>query len=164
MELPIGVFAIAISTVIFPLISKNAAAGDWENLALSYRKGMRLILVINVPAAAGLMVLALPIIRLLFQRGQFHATDTALMTPVLVVFAVGLPFFSFVNLVLRAFYAQKDTTTPMHAALISFIVNLVLSLALMNSLGTVGLALASNIAIVVQAAYLQWHLSRKLGG
>lgn len=164
MELPIGVFAVAISTVIFPLISKYAAAGDWKNLATAYRKGMRLILVINVPAAVGLVVLATPIVRLLFQRGAFHANDTAMMQPVLIVFALGLPFFSFVNIVLRAFYAQKDTATPVRAAVISFVVNLGLSLVLMRSLGTVGLALASNFAVVVQAWYLQTRLARKRAG
>lgn len=161
MELPIGVFTVAISTVIFPLISKYAAAGDWPNLGNTYRKGMRLILVINVPAAVGLMVLATPIIRLLFQRGAFTAESTALVQPLLVVYALGLPFFSFVNMVLRAYYAQKDTRTPVRAALISFIVNLVLSFVLMGPLGTVGLALASNVAIVVQAVYLQQRLVRK---
>lgn len=164
MELPIGVFAVAVSTVVFPLISKHAAAGDWKSLAASYRKGMRLILVINIPAAIGLVVLATPIIRLLFQRGEFRAEDTQLMAPVLIVYALGLPFFSFVNIVLRAFYAQKDTRTPVHAALLSFGVNLVLSLALMQPLGTVGLALASNVAVVVQAIYLQTRLARTREG
>lgn len=160
MELPIGVFAVAVSTVVFPLIAKHAAAGDYANLALSYRKGMRLILVVNVPAAVGLIVLAAPIIRLLFQHGEFSAEDTALMEPVLATYALGLPFLSFVNLILRAFYAQKDTRTPVRAALISFFVNLGLSLALMKPLGTVGLAIAGNVAIVVQAWYLQRALSR----
>ncbi|MBL9211331.1 MAG: murein biosynthesis integral membrane protein MurJ [Opitutaceae bacterium] len=164
MELPIGVFAVAVSTVVFPLIAQHAAAGDWRSLALSYRKGMRLILVINIPAAVGLLVLATPIIRLLFQRGEFRAADTALMQPVLVVYALGLPFFSFVNIVLRAFYAQKDTRTPVHAALLSFVVNLGLSLVLMRPLGTVGLAVAGNVAVVVQAVYLQSHLARKREG
>ena len=161
MELPIGVFTVAISTVVFPLISKYAAARDWDNLGKYYRKGMRLILVLNVPAAVGLMVLATPIVRLLFQRGAFGADDTAAMRPVLVVFAVGLPFFSFVNLVLRAFYAQKDTKTPVRAAAMSFLLNLALSIAFMRPLGTVGLALASQIAIAAQAWYLQAHLARK---
>jgi putative peptidoglycan lipid II flippase len=164
MELPIGVFAVAISTVVFPLIAKYAAAGDWTNLATSYRKGMRLILVINIPAAVGLALLGTPIIRLLFQRGEFTAEDTAAMQPVLMVFALGLPFLSFVNIVLRAFYAQKDTKTPVHAATISFAVNVVLSLILMHWLDTVGLALASNIATAVQAVYLQAHLARKHDG
>ena len=164
MELPIGVFTVAVSTVVFPLIAKHAAAGDWPQLAVSYRKGMRLILVINVPAAVGLAVLALPIVRLLFQRGAFDADDTQMLQPVLIVFASGLPFFSFVNIVLRAFYAQKDTRTPVRAATISFVVNLVLSVVLMRPWGTMGLAVASNLAIVVQAIYLQTRLTRMREG
>jgi putative peptidoglycan lipid II flippase len=160
MELPIGVFAVAVSTVVFPLISRHAAQGDWEAFAASYRRGMRLILVVNIPAAAGLVLLAEPIIRLLFQRGAFHASDTGAMAPVLAVFAAGLPFFSFVNLVLRAFYARKDTRTPVRAALLSFVVNIGLGLALMGPLSTVGLALASNLAVVVQAWFLQVKLAR----
>jgi putative peptidoglycan lipid II flippase len=161
MELPIGVFAVAVSTVVFPLIAKYAAQGDHANLATAYRKGMRLILVVNMPAAVGLVVLATPIIRLLFQRGAFTADDTLLMTPVLAAFALGLPFFSFVNLVLRAFYAQKDTATPVRAAFLSFAVNLGLSLTLMGPFSTVGLAIASNVAVVVQAWYLQVKLAQK---
>ncbi len=164
MELPIGVFAVAVSTVVFPLITRFAAAGDHANLARSYRRGMRLILVINVPAAVGLGLLALPIIRLLFQRGAFDAADTANMEPVLIANAVGLPFFSFVNLVVRAFYAQKDTRTPVIAAVLSFAVNLTLSFALMAAFSTLGLAMASNVAIAVQAIFLQWHLARKQDG
>jgi putative peptidoglycan lipid II flippase len=164
MELPIGVFAIAVSTVVFPLIAKFAAEGDWASMAASYRKGMRLILVINVPAAVGLMVLATPIIRVLFQRGAFREIDVQMMQPVVMVFALGLPFVSFVTIVLRAFYAQKDTATPVRAALLSFAVNVILSLALMKPLGTLGLALASNVAIVVQAFVLQSRLARKRPG
>lgn len=161
MELPIGVFAVAVSTVVFPLISRHAAQGDWAAFAASYRRGMRLILVVNIPAAAGLVLLAEPIIRLLFQRGAFQAADTGAMVPVLAVFAAGLPCFSFVNLVLRAFYAKKDTRTPVRAAVLSFLVNLGLGLALMGPLSTVGLALASNLAIVVQAWFLQTRLARR---
>jgi putative peptidoglycan lipid II flippase len=161
MELPIGVFAVAVSTVVFPLISRHAARGDMDQLGSAYRKGMRLILMINIPAAVGLVLLAEPVIRLFFQHGKFHAADTRLMMPVLMVYALGLPFFSFVNLVLRAFYAQKDTTTPVRAALLSFVVNLGLSIALMGPLSTVGLAVAGNVAIVVQAWYLQVKLARK---
>ena len=161
MELPIGVFAVAVSTVIFPLISRLAARGDMDELGNAYRKGMRLILMINIPAAVGLVLLAEPVIRMFFQHGAFRADDTRQMIPVLMVYALGLPFFSFVNLVLRAFYAQKDTRTPVRAAVLSFVVNLGLSLALMGPLSTVGLALAGNVAIIVQACYLQRKLTRK---
>lgn len=161
MELPIGVFAIAVSTVIFPQISRYGAAGDFVNLGAAYRKGMRFILLINIPAAVGLAVLATPIIRWVFQRGAFHHSDTSMMTPVLIANAVGLPFFSFVNLVLRAFYAQKDTSTGVRAAVLSFVVNIVLGLLLMRWWSVIGLALASNIAIAVQAWYLQVKLRAK---
>ncbi|MBI5380887.1 MAG: murein biosynthesis integral membrane protein MurJ [Opitutae bacterium] len=161
MELPIGVFAVAVSTVVFPLISRYAVQENWTGLGEAYRRGMRLILVINIPAAIGLVALAEPTVRVLFQHGKFTASDTAAMVPVFAAYAVGLPFFSFVNLALRAFYAQKDTATPVRAAMVSFAVNLGLSLALMGPLGTVGLALASSAAIVAQAWYLQRHLTRR---
>ncbi len=163
IELPIGVFAIAVSTVVFPLISSYAAKGEWGRLAQAYHRGMRLVLAINVPAAVGIAVLATPIVRVLFQRGEFGAADTALTTPVLVVFAAGLPFFAYVNLMLRAFYAEKDTRTPVRAAVLSFVLNVTLSLALMGPLSTMGLALASNLAVVAQAVYLQRALTRRRG-
>jgi putative peptidoglycan lipid II flippase len=164
MELPIGVFAVAVSTVVFPLISRYAAAGDVQNLTISYRKGMRLILLINIPAAAGLGLLAEPIIRVILQHGHFSAADTDMMIPVLIANALGLPFLSFASLALRAFYAQKDTVVPVRAALLSFVVNIGLSVALMGWLSTVGLAVASSVAAAVQAGYLQWHLARKHDG
>ena len=164
MELPIGVFTAAIATVVFPLIARHAAREDWGALAADYQKGLRLVLLINIPAAMGLAVLSEPIVRLLFQRGAFQASDTQLMTPILAVYALGLPFLSFASLALRGFYAQKDTTTPVRAAVLSFLVNLGLSFALMPWLSTIGLALAGNIAVVAQAWYLQTRLSRTRPG
>lgn len=164
MELPIGVFAAAISTVVFPLIARHAARSDWAQLGKDYHKGLRLVLVVNVPAAVGLAMLSEPIVRLLFQRGEFHASDTALMTPILAVYALGLPFLAFTSVALRGFYALKDTATPVRAAALSFVVNLVLSVVLMRWYSTVGLALASNLAVLAQAWFLQTRLSRKLEG
>lgn len=164
MELPIGVFTAAIATVVFPMIARHAAREDWGALTEDYHKGMRLVLLINIPAAAGLALLSEPIVRLLFQRGAFHASDTALMTPILAVYALGLPFLSFTSLALRGFYALRDTRTPVQAAALSFVTNIGLSLVLMQWLSTVGLALASNLAVVVQAWYLQSRLVRKKEG
>lgn len=164
MELPIGVFAAAIATVVFPLIARHAAKADWTALAADYHKGLRMVMIINVPAALGLALLSEPITRLLFQRGAFQAGDTALMTPVLAVYALGLPFLSFTTLALRGFYALKDTATPVRAAALSFVVNIVLSVALMEWLSTIGLAIASNLAVLAQAWFLQTRLTRKQGG
>lgn len=164
MELPIGVFTAAIATVVFPLIARHAARGDWDSLGHDYHKGLRLVLVFNIPAAIGLALLSQPIVRLLFQRGAFHSGDTELMTPVLAVYALGLPFLSFTSLALRAFYSWKDTATPVKAAAMSFVVNIVLSIVLMRRYQTVGLAMASNLAVVAQAFYLHHFLVRKLEG
>ena len=161
MELPIGVFTVAVSTVVFPLISRHAAAGDWDQLAAAYHKGVRLILAVNVPAAAGLAVLAEPIVRVLFQRGAFDGGDTLALGPVLLTYALGLPFLAWTNIVLRAFYAQKDTKTPVRAAVISLVVNIALSLLLMRPFGTVGLAVAGNLATVAQLIYLQFRLRHR---
>lgn len=158
MELPIGVFTIAIATVVFPLIARHAARADWPALGASYHKGLRLVLVLNIPAAAGLALLSAPVTRLLFERGAFTAEDTALTVPLLAAFAVGLPFVSFTSLALRGFYALKDTSTPVHAAVLSFAVNLILSLILMRGWSTLGLAVAGNVAVVAQAVYLQRRL------
>lgn len=162
MELPIGVFAIAVSTVVYPLIAKHAVEKKFTAMADDYRKGLRLILVINVPAALGLALLAEPIIRVLFQHGQFTAEATREMTPLLALFAVGMPFFSMVNLTVRAFYSVKDTKTPVRIAVVDFAVNLGLSLSLMHWLGAKGLVLASTTAIIVQTVLLKRALTRKL--
>lgn len=164
MELPIGVFALAVSTVVFPKIAQHAAEGRLDLLAEDYRKGMRLILLLNVPAAVGMMVLAEPLTRVLFERGEFKPEHTALMTPVLVASALALPFLAFVSLALRAFYARKDTRTPVRAAWWSFLTNVAASLVLMRWLGAPGLALGSTVAVVLQAIYLQSHLAREHGG
>jgi len=164
MELPIGVFAIAVSTVVYPLIAKHAVEGKFTEMADDYRKGVRLILAINVPAAVGLALLSEPIVRLLFQRGQFTAADTTTMAPMLMLFAVGMPFFSVVNLTVKTIYAVKDTTTPVKVALIDFAVNVGLSLILREWLGVMGLVLASTLAIVVQMVLLQRALGRRLPG
>jgi len=161
MELPIGVFAIAVATVIYPLLARHAVARDFAAMAADYRKGLRLILVINIPAAAGLAVLSEPIVRLLFERGEFSASQTSLMAPLLALFALGMPFFSMTTLTIRSFYALRDTRTPVKIAAISFVINLVLTLALKDQLGARGLVIASTVAIVVQTVMLQYALVRR---
>jgi putative peptidoglycan lipid II flippase len=162
MELPIGVFAIAVSTVVYPLIAKHAADSDFVAMGEDFRKGLRLILVINVPAAFGLVLLAEPIVRLLFQHGRFTGDDTASMVVLLRWFVVAMPFFSVVSLTARAFYAVKDMRTPVRAATWSFGVNVALSLVLLKPLGAAGLVIASTVAIIVQTAYLERALVRRL--
>lgn len=162
LELPIGVFAIAISTVVYPLIARHAAEEKFTDMATDYRRGLRLILAINVPAAAGLFLLGEPIVRMIFQHGSFTAQDTHATAPLLMIYALGLPFFSVVSLTTRAFYAVRDTLTPVKIAAVNFVLNVGLSLALMRPLGVAGLALASTLSVVVQTVILQGVLARRM--
>jgi len=162
MELPIGVFAIAVTTVVYPLMARHAVQGDFAAMAADHRKGVRLILIINVPAAAGLALLSGPIVRLLFQHGQFTAADAHAMGGLLALFVIGMPFFSVNNLTVRAFYSIKDTRTPVRVAFVDFLVNLGLSLLLMQWLGVAGLVLASTTAVIVQTLLLKRALTRRI--
>jgi putative peptidoglycan lipid II flippase len=123
---------------------------------------MRLMFAISIPAMVGFLLLGEPILKFLFEWGAFDAADTSQTLPLLWAFALGLPLYSMVALLVRAFYAHKDTRTPMIVAVFSFVLNLSLSLALMWPLGVVGLALANVLAILGQAVLLTAMLSKFL--
>lgn len=162
MEVPLGIFTIAVSTVTFPEISRLIVRGEHEAMAATYHRAILLTMHIAVPASLGLFLLSQPIVRLLFERGAFGGTDTAAMVPVLAIFCLGLPFYSYVTLVTRAFHSLKDMATPVRVAAGAFVVNVALSVVLMRWLGTNGLALASNLAIALQTLVLQAILGRRM--
>lgn len=161
VELPVGVFAIAISTVVFPSLSAAIAGRKMDRFANIYRNGILLCLLMAVPSAVGLCVLAPEIVELLFERGRFATEDTLSTVPLVYVFAIGMPFYSFISIETRAFFALKDTRTPVKSAAIAFAVNVVLSLALMGKYGAIGLAVATNTAAVVQMVLLHFALRKK---
>ncbi len=164
MELPIGVFAVAVSTVVYPMLARHAAEKNSDALAGDFRKGIRLILLINLPAAAGLALLGHPIVRLLYQHGRFSEANAALMSQLLILSVIGLPFFSVVNLTVRAFYAVKDTKTPVRIAAFDFVLNLGLSVLLKHWFGAAGLVVASTVAIMAQTLLLQRALAHRIPG
>jgi len=162
MEFPIGVFAVAVSTVVYPLIAAHAVRKDFGAMAGDFRKGIRLILIINVPAAAGLALLSRPIVELIYLHGKATPADMRQMALLLAVMVIGLPFFSVVSLTVRAFYAVKDTKTPVRVGLVDFLVNITISLVLIRWLGVFGIVVASTTAIIVQSFLLQRALVRRL--
>jgi putative peptidoglycan lipid II flippase len=164
MEFPLGIFTIAVATVIFPLLSQHAVRGDVASYVGVYRKGLGLILLITLPAAAGILVLAEPIVGLFFERGAFGVDDTALTVPVLGIFALTLPFYSIATFATRGFHSVKNTSTPVRIAGLSFLVNLAFSLLLMIPYGMIGLALANLISIVAQSLFLQVRFALSRGG
>jgi len=161
LELPLGVFAIAVTTVIFPELARFAARGDDHGFADTFARGLRMILVVTVPAAAGLFVLAQPILQFLFNWGLYDATDVALTTGPLGIFALGIPFYALAAAVTRGFHARMDMRTPVRLAVVNFILNIGLSLWFMRVWGTSGLAAANVLTTVIHSFLLLWLLFRR---
>ncbi|MGJ3243019.1 MAG: murein biosynthesis integral membrane protein MurJ, partial [Opitutales bacterium] len=160
MELPLGVFTVAIVTVTFPLLARQGGAGRYTAFRDNYAEALRLILAIMIPAGLGLTWLARPILDVLFVWGAFESTDASSTVPILAVYALSLPAYSLATLATRGFHALKDMQTPVQAALISLVLNAVLCLALILPFGILGLALANVVAAATQA----WILHRSLMG
>jgi putative peptidoglycan lipid II flippase len=132
MELVLGGYAIAVATAILPMMSHQAAARDFEALKKTLTFSVRIVAFITVPAALGLMILREPIIRVLFQHGQFVAASTRLTARALLYYAVGLPALASVKLIVPAFYSTRDTKTPVIVASMSLIINLVLNIVFLQ--------------------------------
>ena len=158
VELPLGVFAIAVTTVIFPELSKLSSTGQNEAFASTFTRGLGLIFMITLPAMTGLIVLGEPILGFLFQWGLFDGEDVRAAVPVLAVAALGLPFFAWSTLLTRAWYARQDMKIPVRLAAVNLFLNLVLGLILMRFLGAVGLALANTLSSLVHCLALQFFL------
>jgi putative peptidoglycan lipid II flippase len=132
MELVLGGYAIAVATAILPMMSHQAAANDFEALKKTLTFAVRIVAFITVPAALGLMILREPIIRVLFQHGQFVAESTRLTARALLYYAIGLPALASVKLVVPAFYSARDTKTPVIVAGISMAINIALNVVFLE--------------------------------
>jgi putative peptidoglycan lipid II flippase len=132
MELVLGGYAIAVATAILPMMSHQAAAKDYESLKKTLAFSVRIVAFITIPAALGLMILREPIIRVLFQHGQFVAESTRLTARALLYYAIGLPALATVKLVVPAFYSTSDTKTPVFVASISLGINVVLNIVFLQ--------------------------------
>lgn len=154
IELPLGIFAIAVSTVFFPLMAAAASAGDQQRFSDAYREGVLLTLALTLPAAVGLSILGLPIVSLLFNWGAFDSGDVAAVYPLLVLYALGIPFYSLAGFLTRNFHSRQDMKTPLRAAGYTLLVNLGLSMVLILFFGLVGLVLANVFASIYQTLWL----------
>jgi putative peptidoglycan lipid II flippase len=128
MELVLGGYAIAVATAILPMMSHQAAGKDYEALKKTLSFSVRIVAFITIPAALGLMILREPIIRVLFQHGQFVAESTRLTARALLYYSIGLPALASVKLIVPAFYSTRDTKTPVIIASISLVINIVLNI------------------------------------
>ena len=164
MYLPIGLFGVSIATAALPDISRHAVANDFAAIRRTLSSGLRLMLMLNVPATVGLMVLAHPIISLLLERYRFRPGDTAATAAALMFYAPGLLGYSAVKIASPTFYSLRDSRTPVIVSVISVLVNLALNVSLVRVMGFRGLALGTATAAILNALTLLWLLRRRVGG
>lgn len=163
-QLPHAIFSVSIMTALLPSLSEDWVRGDRTDFRRDLSRGIRASAFVLLPATAGYLVLAEPIVRLLLEHGVAGAESTELVSGVLTFFALGLFPFSAFLLFLRAFYAMQDTRTPALINVLAVGVNIGANLALFPALGVRGLALGHSIAYVVAAVTAGAVLRRRLGG
>jgi putative peptidoglycan lipid II flippase len=164
LYLPIGLFGVSIATAVLPQAARAAAVGDHAAMRGTVSRGLALMLVINVPAMFGLIVLAEPIVRLLFEHGRFLPPDTASTARALQLYAIGLVGYCATHIISPVFYALGRNRVPVAASVTAIVLNVVASLLLVRVLGFRGLALSTSIAALVHGGLLIWLLRRSPGG
>ncbi len=160
-QFPLGVLGISLATAIFPVMSADAARGDFDTLRQTISKGIRNAVFIALPATAGLFLVAKPLVSAVFEHGEFTADDTPIVAWTLSFYAIGLTGFFAQQIVTRVFYSMQNSKTPAQSALAAVFVNIVLNLTLIWFMGTAGLALSTAICSYLQVFILVFVLRKK---
>ena len=162
-QLPLGVVGIAIGTALLPLLARQLRAGQAESAMANQNRAIEFGLLLSLPAAVALWLLADPIIRVLFERGQFGPDDTLRTASALAAFVVGLPAFVLVKALTPGFFAREDTRTPLYIAIVAIVVNVALNVFFLygTNLAQVGIALATSLSGWLNAAMLAVVLRRR---
>ena len=161
MMTPLGLFAMAISTAVFPTMAEQAAQ-DRGELRRTLHQSLRLILFLTIPASVALMIFAEPLVALLFEHGAFDAASTNITAQLLLFYAIGLFAHAGIEIMSRGFYAMSDTRTPVTFAIVSLVTNLILTAILVQVWDIRGLALAVSLATIVEAGLLLRSLNARL--
>jgi putative peptidoglycan lipid II flippase len=162
--LPQGIFSVAIATVLFPTLSRMASNRDADAMRRTVGNGMRQINLTLLPAAAFMIALPTPIVRLLFQRGEFNAQSTHLVSIALFWFAFSLPFGGINLLLTRTFFSVQRPWIPTSLAAMNIVVDIIVSIALYKPLGIAGLIIGTITANIVMTALQFTRLRRGLNG
>ncbi|PVZ70690.1 murein biosynthesis integral membrane protein MurJ [Pelagibaculum spongiae] len=162
MEFPLGVFGVALATVVLPHLSRTHTSGDTVKFSASIDWSLRMVFLIGLPAALGLGLLAEPMLATLFQYGAFTDHDVLMAARSLRAYSLGLLVFILVKVLANGFYARQDMKTPVRIAIIAMVVNMAFNLALIFPLQHAGLALATSLSAIVNAGLL-WHGLAKSG-
>jgi putative peptidoglycan lipid II flippase len=164
MYLPIGLFGVSIGTAVLPAVSQHLASDDVASVRGTVSRGLGMMLMLNVPATVGLVVLARPIVELLFEHGRFTPADTIATSDALRLYALGLIGYSTARIIAPAFYALRQSRVAIGVSVLAMATNVVLSLVLVGLLGFRGLALSTSIAALVNGAMLVLLIRHRLNG
>jgi putative peptidoglycan lipid II flippase len=162
LEFPLGVFGIAIATVILPTLSRQHNEASADNFAATLSWAIRMVLMVGIPATAGLVVLSEPLMLTLFQRGAFTVMDARSASASLIAYALGLNAFMLIKVLAPGYFSRQDTRTPVKIGVVAMVSNMVLNLSLFWWLGHVGLALATSTSAAINAGLL-WRGLRRRG-
>lgn len=163
-QVPLGLFTVALTTAVLPNLSETHSRGDRAGFAASVSQGLRLLSLVMLPTAFGLMALDLPLVRLLFERGVFTTEASLITASALFGYAPGLIAFSIHAVLASAFFATKDSRTPLMVGLVMLLANVILDFALVRMFGVGGIAWANSLALFGGTAAMVWLLNRRLGG
>jgi putative peptidoglycan lipid II flippase len=164
MYLPIGLFGVSIATATLPAVSRHAAVGNRDGIRQTVAQSIAMMMVLNVPATFGLVVLAEPIVRLLFERGRFLPSDTAATATALRLYAVGLVGYATARIASPIFYALRQSRVPVIVSVLTIAANIMINVALVRVLGFRGLALGTSIAMMANGGALLVLLRSHLDG
>jgi putative peptidoglycan lipid II flippase len=153
-QLPLGVVGIAVGTALLPMISRQLESGDVDAANNAQNRGAEISFLLTVPAAVALVILADPVIRVLFERGAFDVTDSSATAAALMAYAVGLPAYVAIRVFTPAYFAREDTSTPVKIAAVAIAVNVGLNLLLMGPYQHVGIAIAASLSAWLNAGWL----------
>jgi putative peptidoglycan lipid II flippase len=159
----LGIFVLSIVAVMFPMISKMASEQDFAGLKKTLTESINIISMLVIPATIGAMFFAEPIVKLLFDRGEFNAQAIILTSSALFFYSIGMIGVGLREVVSRAFYSLRDTKTPMINASISVALNIILNIILSRFLGIGGLAFATSISAIFCTLLLFISLRKKIG-
>ena len=160
-QLPLGVVGVALGTALLPMLSRSLRAGDAARAMDHQNRAIEVSLLLTLPAAVALMVIAEPIIAVLFERGAFGAEAVAATGAGLAAFALGLPAYVLVKVLIPGFFAREDMASPLKTSTAAMVANIALIAALFPALGFIGIALATAASSTLHAGLLWWWLARR---
>lgn len=162
-NLILNIFVLAITTVIFPMLTKESSKKNKDSIKKIMSHSINVIMIITIPATIGIIILAFPIIRLLFERGAFDTTATNMTAMALIFYSIGLIGTGLRDILSKVFYSLQDTKTPMINGILAVGVNIGLNLLLVRQMAHLGLALATSMADIFATILLFFSLQKKMG-